>query len=1020
MSATSLWFKETLLQPDGYRPVDVPRLEKYITDYAPTPPFSQRKRVPGFSGAIQPLETEQDAYLGWRVVEQGRVLELMRFGVQRGTTSMEQTHGEDLSHEAVPVRIGFPTVILPEVGWFEERSTGVLHCVLLLASGTVMRISFEQPALFYTNDEFDSQNCFQYRIRSLRADRAPVTVRSISADHLVVGCTDGSMICVDLPSHHDQQDGPSGEVNEVLLEANSLISQVLSTPVRLLAHTIRRHQYGYDVSDAVLYEPMSVMEQALDITTYTFDTLDTFIFSVCRDRKLRVWSFVRRACVQVCMMDHYKQQYHVNLEANYTPLPAQPRKSIWLLDGPAHDKRSIFHLLVAMNDIQGLVFLIYRGKIDYTGQLESLDLVHYQPCRWTYQSGSSSETYSLVDVAFDELPSPASVQAKRTLRLWTLWQRKSEVKVCFTFLTLPKVVEATILTLDDDTEMEQIMREDEETELTPESAYLKRRFSYVGLYGETWFDVIMTSSETLDLKRLSDEIENSSNAVAETFLRHIFAPGRFSRATIEQALEIYRRDIDPTFLEEDATLGVTLGHNLEEQVCHAISSRLVLPVYEPTGAPLLDELDAITKSEWFRFYTLCTQLNQETCRPLGISAGGRAGIISIVRTDTISVIRTCSMPELLWHHMTGEYHISSWHFLSEEVLRKECPMLADAETRRVLEHLFKASRLLAEQVNQAMLRQLEMDARMLQYEAFEDSFVGTVRDTLQQCNLDFNRELSGHLKHTMCATNDPTNVLSKLLDAMDMHTTGTRSASSDAVVSSVVEAAVATVLHEHVTVSYQFAQQILLLAFVWVSITQERSQLQAGCKLIQRCIEILHRYSNIMQLSTQRCIRPVGVTTDFVEPSSKEAGGLEDDFIRQFSGLNVANIQRINVYGENRHSISITHLLMRRFYPLHHHVTHLSDDLVKMVTQLYDQMVPRDTEKDIIHVTARIVIQLLSLGLTNEAHRLMQDVPKTPIIAHLRGIAFLRQKCFSKAKDCFILAGSHFGRLRCIRGAYVL
>ncbi|RKP08682.1 nucleoporin Nup120/160-domain-containing protein [Thamnocephalis sphaerospora] len=1007
-STASLWLKETHLQPDAFRPAGVARAEQHIVDNASPAPFSHDARPPVLAGSIRALRAERDACLEWRVVDDGRVLELARFTLQRAQTSVEHVLGEDAIRDGVPVRFRFPAIILPDVCWFEDRDTGVLHCVVLLASGTVMRLSFEQPALFYAAEEIGARNCFQYRMHSLTADRAPVVARAISADHLVVGCTDGSIVGVDLPPYgeqtHESSDQTAGEVNEVLLESTSFLSQVLATPVRLLSHAFRRNAAMDPMLQPVVYEPTSAAEQAIDLATYTFSAQDTFIFAVCRDRKLRAWSFVRRACVLSIALPSHADQREEHAKLVDALLPQQPRKCVWLLDGASHGSRYVFHLLVFVPGGREHSFVIYRGQLDDVGQLRSLRLVHERPCPWTCASGRSSESFGLVDAAFESVTAVESPEQSRVVRLWTLWQRKRDVDLRFTFLTLP----ASAALPSSSTSATDNGAPGRSNDVDFDDGENDDPAAYRAMYGDRWFPVVASLRDTLDMSKLSMVVEASTDAVAETFLRHIFAPGRFSRVTIELALELYTKDGDATLMGDGDIAADTSVRGLEESVANAVASRLVLPIYEPTGAPLLDELAVATKAEWFRFFTICVQLDQEARQPIGIAIAPRFGMVGVVRKDALSLLRSCSGPELLWHHATGQFDVAALPFLPGALFQDQCALLVARKQRDAVTCIFEALAALDEVASEDVLRRLDEDARALLVGPFCDSFVASGRELYEQLRLNMSGRARARIQNALRICGDVGTVLRQLLDVLSGHTQQETAATPAAFASSLLEAAVVTTLHDRVDASSQLCSRLLLLTLFWLSTAKSATDVNTSAELAHRCLEVLRCCANIARLSSQSHVPPISSGPSGALLSQKEPTSTDDGFIQHFSGLNMSDRQSPMVLENNKRCMSVAHLLIRHFYPVRHSIANMTGDITRAAGLLQSRLQPCDANHGAGQATARLAMQLVSLGLLDEARRLLQHMSRAPIADHLRGITFLRRMEFAKAKDCFVRAGAHF------------
>jgi hypothetical protein len=183
--------------------------------------------------------------------------------------------------------------------------------------------------------------------------------------------------------------------------------------------------------------------------------------------------------------------------------------------------------------------------------------------------------------------------------------------------------------------------------------------------------------------------------VFQQWLDFLFYPGRFSMATLETALLIFRRGLDQTRTGRSTSRG-----SLKERICVTITAL--------TGSVQIvdtDHFEENVATHWQAFYGLVKDLHKRRGESLSLAYDRETGMPWLALSDHLAAIRSCSDAETSTLNAVA---LSSSHNI-QAPLRKA---LSKPETRDVPRLLNAASsfrRRLPSAVQQEVQRQIEMD-----------------------------------------------------------------------------------------------------------------------------------------------------------------------------------------------------------------------------------------------------------------------------------------------------------------------
>jgi hypothetical protein len=197
-------------------------------------------------------------------------------------------------------------------------------------------------------------------------------------------------------------------------------------------------------------------------------------------------------------------------------------------------------------------------------------------------------------------------------------------------------------------------------------------------------------------ERSTNATEGSSD-IFQQWLDFLFYPGRFSTASLETALLIFRRGLEQTRAGKNASRG-----SLKERLCAAITS---LAGSVQSGKEEAEDLDKNVAAQWQAFYGLVKDMHKRRGESLSLAYDRETGMPWLAMSDHLSAIRNCSVAEIATLNAAA---LSSPKQISAP-LRKA---LGKSTTRKVPRLLNAASSFrqrLPHSVQQEVQRQIETD-----------------------------------------------------------------------------------------------------------------------------------------------------------------------------------------------------------------------------------------------------------------------------------------------------------------------
>lgn len=197
--------------------------------------------------------------------------------------------------------------------------------------------------------------------------------------------------------------------------------------------------------------------------------------------------------------------------------------------------------------------------------------------------------------------------------------------------------------------------------------------------------------------RQSQNTAQDEPGTSEQWLDFLFYPGRFTTATLETALLLFKRGLDRSRLSRSLSRG-----SLKERICTAVTA---LSKQVHSGDLDASQFEDIAASQWQAYYGIVKDLHKRRGESLSLAFDENTAMPWLVLSDHISAIRNCSEHEITTLNTAV---ISASHPLTGPLQR----ILDQPESRDVARLLNAASsfrRRLPLFVQQEVERQIKMD-----------------------------------------------------------------------------------------------------------------------------------------------------------------------------------------------------------------------------------------------------------------------------------------------------------------------
>nr|7VOP_D Chain D, Nucleoporin 160kDa [Xenopus laevis]7VOP_M Chain M, Nucleoporin 160kDa [Xenopus laevis] len=344
----------------------------------------------------------------------------------------------------------------------------------------------------------------------------------------------------------------------------------------------------------------------VSLAVHTLDH-DSYLFALCQDHKLRMWSYKDQMCLMVADM------------LEYVPVSKDIRQTA----GTGHKLR------LAYSDTLEILYLGVYLHTPRQGQFCVFQLVCTESNRYSLEHTSSIFTNqeTLIDFTF----------TLSSMNIWALW-------------------------LDDDNQT------------------VMKHINFERNQAGHWNPVFVNPLPDDDLA-IGDEQEPQ-----EAYLECLFAPGRFTIAALQKAIQILRKgsgrvlDLSWEELKKEVTLTV------EKEIQNAVVD------YDVSQ----EEFRQINIENWCKFYTCCLQYQETLSRPLALVVHPNTNMVCLLRKGFLSFLAPCSSVEHL-------YLVPGEHLLTVD----ESVICDDVDGASDIVSLIQCLHMIADYITEDMAYQME-------------------------------------------------------------------------------------------------------------------------------------------------------------------------------------------------------------------------------------------------------------------------------------------------------------------------
>ncbi|KAK9767716.1 hypothetical protein K7432_002282 [Basidiobolus ranarum] len=968
------WYKEVPLQLDfcssNTAPTyhHVPYPEDLLDEDLPesSPNLSLETEEPSF-GSTYRVSFQLNNFISWRVIGDGRILEFRHLSLvtpplgdgielQGGPRSAAIFHYDEIE-SSKPVYFVFPTKIQPGVSFYEDYDSRSLTCLLLTESGLVYRFSFPFNNLFHANP-LPRDYCKYYRL-DITDNRVPILFHSVNAELAVVTFTNGSLTAIDLACGgqieqslgENEYEISSEHFRQYNLVENNFLSQVKSflpiVPSRFLSKLSNSDYGGSHSSDLGKFS----LSQPISLASFDYLSLNAFVFSLCRDRKLRIWSLGTQSCVKtISLFD--SDSAHPEI-----PLPPLPKPYISVVKAESETDGSIFNLVVYVPSESNPYFGVFRGQVDCSGNLIDLELVHKKTYSSSQSGGQVPE--SLVEFQI----SPPRKNNDNLWSLWTLWERQNQAVLRMTQIPI----------------YFEIDTEDVKDQSN---------------YGQRWWSIIAALKPEVDVDYFDSLLQNSSDGMKHVFIEYLFYPGRFSTSVLNEALGL--------FVSEQSTLSKSrlCRVDVREQISTIVGSADFINDTDDTP----EEIEKRAKVEWLRFVSTCIELHNRANTPLGLSMLSLTHTVFVVKREGFSTVRVCDPMEALYHHLNGDLELAGLSLVSSKLLASSYSQISVNDIRGDIVKLSKCLKTIAQAIPSGNMASLEEDLcsvlsnpLFLSVETFAQEFYDKHLATF------ISPALIKRVFNLLKSCNDIKGTISVLLDSLvDVKPESLHNDSDSTQLifktSMLMDAIVAMGIQQVVGSRYAFSRNLFLLMSVVLVFDGHRKLMSNSVSVFSCSMSAMHSYSLLNWMSTQVVEKARPKVEEYPEDSFSEE---TENFVGKFATLNVSE----SAGASGTLSYSLVHTLLHHHYPIHLNFasTQVSVLLNQAVSQFLHKISLADSSLSISTQPSQIkfAYRLVVFGYSDLAAQFLSFLIKSPAVMYLWGKVHLTSGRFDEAQRSF-------------------
>ncbi|KAI6004184.1 nucleoporin Nup120/160-domain-containing protein [Pisolithus albus] len=509
-----------------------------------------------------------------------------------GTILLRVIHGGliveliSLSTPVPPIRFVFPAPVLSTpaaCAWGEQE----LHLLAVTIAGSLYRLVLPttNPSRLW-HDEAARNWCREYIIKNV-SDLSGSTAHVQGPHGVAIGLGNGSLLRVEVERLGDTT-------------SDDLWTETVSQPTSFLG-TFTSYIPGF-------HSGTNAAPELLCVVGLPEPTEFGYIWTLSRDRTLRLWSASRGCVASKSLSSHTFSQENV----------ASSNKPV-LLNGDASNLLRVYSLSPNGEKAFAVVFTPTPDDPHCGGYFQIMD-------------SSSDQLHELRTIECSTVSANCHLEDffLENGVLFTLWERHG------TSMVQSIKLDAGSLTAVNDSEWET-SNYGEEIDLTP--AYL-------------------------------DEVLLAPGSLTEKFMEVILRPGIFSPLTIRTALEQYIDAC--LSLPGPAPPELTTSYTSVAENIAAVVGCTVTLVQDPhTGAIQYDRYWSALKRDWEGFIARCREVERSARWPLALNKGQHNGEVIVVERERVGILAREDLPITVHRHLSDSLPVES-HFSALDIAWTLC------------------------------------------------------------------------------------------------------------------------------------------------------------------------------------------------------------------------------------------------------------------------------------------------------------------------------------------------------------
>lgn len=364
----------------------------------------------------------------------------------------------------------------------------------------------------------------------------------------------------------------------------------------------------------------------------------TCLYTISRDRKLRIWSVPSNTCLETIQLPQNPTTMEIVPSTSSNDFEREDSREPSLLSSDpiplmrlfsnGNGSSSMQYLLVHVptSQVQTSFFILYSLTFDDRGRLTSISPILEKPCDFGMDTPSS--TSYLGD--FRVLPSQT---AEKTL--WTLWNENGQTIVRYSKLDLESSSEALALP-DPNDSLASLFPPAHESWHTVKLSPHQTNHS-LDIPAAAFDRAYQALRSDLDPANLSTpELAHqvtlcAKEACVDSFVEHLFHPGRYPTSAINAALLTYVKGLSrasPRLRIHSRSDGLS---SLAQQLLDVVGSQLALQEDPMTGALKEDEFIKAYKLEHMKLLALAEENKRNAKQPLALGEAASHELLILAR-----------------------------------------------------------------------------------------------------------------------------------------------------------------------------------------------------------------------------------------------------------------------------------------------------------------------------------------------------------------------------------------------------